>query len=489
MERVNGVFFNTKKNQYFLDTKSSEILVLSEMQKKIVENYYRMTKELLYKEIVGVSTIEDFEKEYEQVSRLISNGYIYSQNINRIPNYRKEMKKATASQLILVLTEKCNLRCKYCVYSDKYYNTSNFSEKVMTFDTAKSSIDYYLQIHLKKRESGYLGKPQISFYGGEPLIKFDLIKEVVLYIRSIGIDVLYYITTNGVLLSEDIIRFLVDNNFNVTFSLDGYKENHNKNRVTSGGEPTFDTVMSKIDFYSKYSKDKMEYSGTTSFNCCYDYGTDLEKCVEFFAKHKNKFKSSFYLYSQIDPYDSTYYEVMGKEEIQQSVLYKSLTNVKKRFLDINCDTEFREVAFLLFTGMLTIYERNKNAENRFKGACVPYSKLAVYPDGIITMCEKMGKRFPIGNINDNAVNETALDKIVELFYKNFVEGECSSCAYQNLCSVCYVHMNGKGVINSEFCSNQINSIHQTLVDLYTVLEETPEMEKVIAGSMLRKGVQ
>ena len=155
MNKVNGVYFNTNNNQYFLDTKSSEIFPMSERQKKIVENFYSITEEELYFILNRqYDSKEDYIKEYEYIKSLISKGFFYSKIDNIIPSFRDEVKKSTTSQLILVLTEKCNLRCKYCIYSDKYYKASNYSNNVMTLDVAKKSIDYYIEIHKTKIEYG-----------------------------------------------------------------------------------------------------------------------------------------------------------------------------------------------------------------------------------------------------------------------------------------------------------------------------------------------
>lgn len=487
MNKVNGVYFNTNNNQYFLDTKSSEIFPMSERQKKIVENFYSITEEELYFILNRqYDSKEDYIKEYEYIKSLISKGFFYSKIDNIIPSFRDEVKKSTTSQLILVLTEKCNLRCKYCIYSDKYYKASNYSNNVMTLDVAKKSIDYYIEIHKTKIEYGLNERLQINFYGGEPLLEFDLIKEIVSYVKNTGYDALFYITTNGYLLNNESIEFLVDNRFNITFSLDGYKENHDRNRVTSNNNKTFDVIMSNImDFYSYKAKVNIDdyNGGLVSFNCCYDYETDLEKSIDFFAENLLGYSKSFVIYSQIDPYNTTYYDISGKQNLAESTLAKSLERVKMRFFSDECSKGFRESAYLLFTGMFSMYARNKNRESIFKGTCVPYSKLAIYPDGVITLCEKTGKRFPLGNINSGGVEEKKLDELVNSFFKNYIEGECKDCSFQNLCSACFVQMNDDYTINSTFCENQKKSIVSTLSELYSLLETQPEMVKLIDASL------
>lgn len=89
--------------------------------------------------------------------------------------------------------------------------------------------------------------PGICFYGGEPFLNFPLIKEVVEYVKQIDNETIFYITTNGTLLNSEIIDFLTENNILITFSLDGFKENHDRNRVYENGRPTFDTIINNIN--------------------------------------------------------------------------------------------------------------------------------------------------------------------------------------------------------------------------------------------------
>ena len=104
--------------------------------------------------------------------------------------------------LILQVTQQCNLRCKYCAYSGNYYNRSHTSNR-MDFETAKKAIDFYL------KRSEKADQLALSFYGGEPLLEFELIKKCVSYIlqRKGDKKILFTMTTNGTLMTEDVIEF------------------------------------------------------------------------------------------------------------------------------------------------------------------------------------------------------------------------------------------------------------------------------------------
>ncbi len=118
------------------------------------------------------------------------------------------------TQLILSVTENCNFRCKYCYYYSGMYDYAPiFNRKNMNFDIAKKAVDYYFNNIFQVLKYNPYRKPCVTFYGGEPLLNFDLIKSIVTYIRKKfpNINVLYNITTNGYLLTKDIVDFLIDN--------------------------------------------------------------------------------------------------------------------------------------------------------------------------------------------------------------------------------------------------------------------------------------
>ena len=129
--------------------------------------------------------------------------------------------------LTLELTHHCNLACKYCAFGEHYDQGRAVTPESLSFDTAKQAVMQFLS-H-KPKEAG------IGFYGGEPLLEFDLIKRVVLYAESLARDedmkLTFSVTTNGTLLTDERIHFLARHKFSVMVSLDGDKESHDRYRV------------------------------------------------------------------------------------------------------------------------------------------------------------------------------------------------------------------------------------------------------------------
>ena len=151
-------------------------------------------------------------------------------------------------QMILGVTEECNLACRYCVFSDVYSNTRNSSPKKMTIQTAKKALDYYMQLLEEGKKYNPVRDPSLGFYGGEPLLNFDLIRQSVTYLLETYPDekISYHITTNGTLLTDEIIDFLIKNRFSISISLDGPENEHDRNRVYANGKGTFKDVIKNI---------------------------------------------------------------------------------------------------------------------------------------------------------------------------------------------------------------------------------------------------
>jgi uncharacterized protein len=163
------------------------------------------------------------------------------------------------SYIQLQLTQNCNLRCSYCIYSDANDGRQrSHSAKTMPYETAKRAIDF-LAVHSIDNEAVSLG-----FYGGEPLLEFELMKKIVGYAEEILADkeLTFHITINGTLLTQEAAEYLMEKNFRITLSLDGPREIHDANRrFAVNGKGSFDVIMANISQLSElcpdYKKDFM----------------------------------------------------------------------------------------------------------------------------------------------------------------------------------------------------------------------------------------
>lgn len=161
---------------------------------------------------------------------------IYEKNIDAFKN-RETVIKA----LCLHIAHDCNLKCKYCFAEEGEYHGRR---ALMSFDVGKKALD------LLVKASGSRVNLEVDFFGGEPLMNWDVVKELVEYGRSLekpfNKKFRFTLTTNGVLLKDDIIEFANKEMANVVLSVDGRKEIHDKMRPMAGGQGSYDLVMPKF---------------------------------------------------------------------------------------------------------------------------------------------------------------------------------------------------------------------------------------------------
>lgn len=234
---------------------------------------------------------------------------------------------------IIHLTQRCNLKCKYC------YESKNHKE--ISFDNIQKLIDNEIK---EKREYVVL-----TFYGGEPLLRKDLIYNTIDYVKSQKTKTKFYfgITTNGTLIDEQFIKCIEDNNFcNIAYSFDGLAKTQNLNRVTINGEGTFDIVESNAKKILKSHKnivamvvvtknninmleENVNYLITLGFkkiNLLFDYLQDWQE--DDLKVIKDQYGKVAQIY---------YNEILKEEDVDISVFdEKILSHVKEGY---NCNEE------------------------------------------------------------------------------------------------------------------------------------------------------
>lgn len=227
--------FETPKKKYFYDRVFDTICTVTDTEYAILKKVEKESK----------LPIDN------SLQRFTNNGLLQESVVENIEHPEsvnlKYLSENCMGNLILQVTQQCNLRCKYCAYSGNYYNRTHSSER-MSFEDAKRVIDFYLERSIEMDELA------LSFYGGEPLLEFDLIKRCVDYIISKSGErkVRFPMTTNGTLLTEEVIKFLVQHEFKLLISLDGNKESHDINRQFRNGGGSFEVIYNNFMWLRLY---------------------------------------------------------------------------------------------------------------------------------------------------------------------------------------------------------------------------------------------
>jgi uncharacterized protein len=235
--------FHTPNAGYFLDVNKDEILSVSEGS-------------FQYLKAVSCDKADGLDMP-EELAELKSQGYLTSEPVvKHVQHYYSQFLETFLQRkllkITLQLTQNCNFRCKYCVYSGQPNSKQRtYSNKRMSWRTAKDAVDFLWNHSVDNSQVN------IGFYGGEPLLEFPLLKKVVDYSerRFFSKHLTFSMTTNGTLLTTEIIHFLQDHNFDLLISLDGPKEINDKNRVFADGRGTFDSVTRQIELIKKISPD------------------------------------------------------------------------------------------------------------------------------------------------------------------------------------------------------------------------------------------
>lgn len=384
-------------------------------------------------------------------------------------------------QLILIITEDCNLRCAYCTYSGIYEYDRVHSRKSMPFLVAKKSIDYFVTKHFFRiRRINPTKRLVIGFYGGEPLLEFDLIRRIMKYCSDEypNLNIMWHLTVNGtLLLSREIVRFLVENDVCVAVSLDGPEEEHNRNRIYRGGKGSFSEVFEGIIRLKEEIKNQgKEHILPYLILTCYDTKTNLEKVNDFFVTNVETLGMAGRVNAVREEF-TTYFDNFTPAEEQE--FYMRCRILEERYFDavkrgrVGLKDSFLEK--LIGAPLRQLYIRMITADGRHLcrliGGCIPGSKIAVDCDGNFHTCEKMNFNFPIGNYTDGI----EIPKVEELMQKwKEATKKCIQCPISGVCGICYPMCATDDKFDREsICLERKNSLTYVLCKLYSLLEENP----------------
>lgn len=373
-------------------------------------------------------------------------------------------------QLILNVTENCNFRCKYCYLSEIYDYTRNRTDNNMSFETAKRAMDSFFDKLRKIAEFNPGKEAAISFYGGEPLMCFELIKQCVDYAeKNSPVKILFSISTNGSLLDSKKTSFLTEKDFYIGVSLDGYKKNNDRNRVFSGELGTYDLVLRNL----KEFKNKYPQYVKISLLVVLDYKTNLIAMDDFFEKSDLP-RVGFV--SMVLDNNTDYYKQFSDEDY--SNFEKGYLTLRDKYIinKIN-NNEISSFSLALFEiSMSGVLYRSKMKDSRigimpYTGSCIPGSKQSVRADGTIDICERVNESFPIGNVYDG-INYRKIASIINM-YNGEIEGECRKCPINKDCPTCFAQCMDASCFHKPDCKSNINSFIENLSIMYSVLEMNP----------------
>ena len=210
----------------------------------------------------------DIQEAYAELYGLYQNGFLFS--ADEYAPFAAQMGPAPIKSMCLNIAHDCNLRCSYCFAAQGDFG---HGRKLMPLEVGKAAIDFLIE-HSANRHN-----LELDFFGGEPLMNFEVVKQVVAYARSLekehNKNFRFTLTTNGVLLNDEVMEFCNREMANVVLSIDGRKEVHDYMRPFRKGKGSYDLILPKFEkFAESRHQDKYYVRGTfTRHNL--DFASDV----------------------------------------------------------------------------------------------------------------------------------------------------------------------------------------------------------------------
>jgi len=449
-----AALFKTTSMHYLYDTGSNKVLQCESHVYNLLEYLLSLdvkTAIIGYKGKFGVELFIDaamkIKDAVESEGILLSTGAI---QFGLGDHYGKFVEQIAHSlgMITLEITENCNLRCDYCLYNPHVEHAREHTAKEMTLETALKGIDYLKQHSSNKK------KVAITFYGGEPLLRFDFIRLCVSYAQSIFKDkkLEFSLTTNGTCFTPEIVEYLYKKRFTVIVSIDGPEEIHDSNRRDIHGKGSFLRAIAGLKMLVEQYKEKaserillsMVYAPPFSENkinriaSLWDEYPWIPKSMGVNITYPSEGTLSPGKYSAQDLEEDKELNDWGIE------MFKQKYSGVKEIHPIASSIEEKKLAMFMQRRIF-----NSPFDKYFlNGCCLPgVRKLFISTDGTFRVCEKISFKAPvIGNVS------TGID--VESIKKNYIDEYenqclpiCSKCWAIRLCSLCYIHGFDKGNID------------------------------------------
>lgn len=398
-----------------LDVNSGALHVVDDLAYDILDFTDENMQEALSDEVLGTLSKKydknDILETYAELYELYKDGQLYAKD--DYEKFASMMVNSPVKSMCLNISHDCNLRCEYCFAAKGDFGTGR---ELMPLETAKKAIDFLIE----KSANRY--NLEVDFFGGEPLMNFDVVKQTVEYARSIekqhNKNFRFTITTNGLLLTDDKIDFINREMSNVVLSLDGRKEVNDKLRVSPNGQGSFDAIVPKYQKLVKERGDKDYYVRGTFTRNNLDFTNDVIKMAELGFDQLS-----------IEP-------VVSDEKLDYSIKEADLPRVFEEYETLAKEMIKRKKngkCFNFFHFMIDL-DQGPCAIKRLRGCSCGNEYIAVTPNGDIYPCHQFvgHEQWRMGNV----VESTFSDEIKNQFAKTniYTKEKCKNCWAKFFCS-------------------------------------------------------
>ena len=424
-----------KMNGYniVLDVNSGAIHCVDEIVYNVLDFYKSKNLEEIKELLKEKHTENEIEEAYSEIKELEENEVLFSKDVYEEILDKVDAREPVVKALCLHIAHDCNLKCKYCFAEEGEYHGKR---ALMSAEVGKKAIDFLIENSGKRRNL------EVDFFGGEPLMNFGVVKEILEYGRSIeekhNKKIRFTITTNGILLTDEISDYINKNMQNVVLSLDGRKEINDKMRVRAGGQGSYDSIVPK---FVKLAEDRnqMDY---------YVRGTFTRNNLDF-AKDVLHLADLGFKQISVEPVVTDEKEEYALQKEDLSKMFEEYENLAKEIIKRRKEGQW----FNFFHFMIDL-TGGPCVTKRLVGCGSGTEYLAVDPEGKLFPCHQfVGQdKFQIGNVFDGIQNK----QIRKDFEKCNIYSKpaCKKCWAKFYCS--------------GGCSASSNNMHNDLVSPYEV---------------------
>ena len=396
-----------------LDVNSGSVHVVDDLAYDAIALYDKKSEEEIVQELKGSYPENDIREVLEDIRALKDAGQLFTEDIYRdyIMDFKK--RKTVVKALCLHIAHDCNLACKYCFAEEGEYHGRR---ALMSFEVGKKALDFLIA------NSGNRRNLEVDFFGGEPLMNWQVVKDLVAYGREQekihDKNFRFTLTTNGILLNDEVQEFVNKEMGNVVLSLDGRKEINDMMRPFRGGQGSYDQIVPKFQKMAE-SRNQTNYYVRGTFT---HYNLDFAKDVLHMADLGFKQIS-------VEP-------VVAPPEADYAIREEDVPVLCEEYDRLAAEIVRREKAgehFNFFHFMIDL-TGGPCVAKRLSGCGSGTEYLAVTPWGDFYPCHQFvgQEEFLMGNVDDGVVREDIRDEFKTC--NVYAKEKCRDCFARFYCS-------------------------------------------------------
>lgn len=404
-----------KSNGYniVLDVNSGAVHVVDELSYEIIALYEENDRQEIMDRLKERYSEEEITEAYNEIETLKQEGLLFTEDIYQ--QYMTDFKKrqTVVKALCLHIAHDCNLACKYCFAGKGEYHGE---KALMSLEVGKKAIDFLIEHSGKRRNL------EVDFFGGEPLMNWEVVKEIVRYGRSkekeYDKNFRFTLTTNGVLLNDEVMEFANREMSNVVLSLDGRKEVNDRMRPFRNGKGSYDVIVPKFIKFAESRNQTNYYVRGTFTHDNLDFSEDVLHYADLGFKQMS-----------MEP-------VVGEEDEKYAITEKDLPKIMEEYDKLAREYIKRHKegrGFQFFHFMIDL-QQGPCVAKRLSGCGSGTEYLSVTPWGDLYPCHQFVglDEFLLGNVFEGIKRQDICDefKMCNVYAKE----KCRNCFARYYCS-------------------------------------------------------